>query len=331
MQPALSIIIPVFEAGEYLRPCLDSVLNQSFSDFELILVNDGSTDSSGDVCDEYARLDDRVKVLHQENKGQSAARNRGVDSSSGEYVGFVDNDDLVSPGMFELLVKNARVAHADISACSFIQQDERGDKQPALHDYEKHIFSNSEGMKELLCREKLDIYVWTKVYRKNFLDHHKIRFEVGRNDEDMLFNYLAFTFSEKSIFENSPLYTYTHRVDSASRTLPKKDLDRYLSGTWYRVNRIEAETKQNYPLLHYLAIRQKMVYCIQMIARIVESSSKSDNVYYREVLDFLKRNKREVFRNKKQLGLKYIGIFLLLFLPNKLYLQYKRIKKRLIS
>jgi glycosyltransferase involved in cell wall biosynthesis len=328
MHPSLSIIIPVFQAEKYLRPCIDSVLNQSFPDFELILINDGSMDQSGDICDEYARADARIKVIHQENKGQAAARNRGVDNSSGEYVGFVDNDDLVSRGMFETLVNNAREGEADISACSFAQQDEKGNKQSGTHDHEKYLFSNEEGMKELLSREKLDIYVWTKVYKKNFLDEYRIRFEEGKNDEDMLFNYKAFTFSGGCVFENTPLYTYTHRDNSESRSLPKKDLEKYLSGTWYRVNKIEAETKQNYPSLHYLATRQKMIYCIQMIARIIDSSSNSDNVYYRKVLHFLKRNKREVFRNKKHLGLKYIGIALLLFLPGGLYLQYKRFKNR---
>jgi glycosyltransferase involved in cell wall biosynthesis len=86
MHPSLSIIIPVFQAEKYLRPCIDSVLNQSFPDFELILINDGSMDQSGDICDEYARADARIKVIHQENKGQAAARNRGVDNSSGGYV-----------------------------------------------------------------------------------------------------------------------------------------------------------------------------------------------------------------------------------------------------
>lgn len=331
MQPVLSIIIPVFQAEKYLKPCLDSVLNQTLTDFELILINDGSTDSSGNICDEYAKSDTRIKVIHQGNKGQSAARNRGIKNSTGEYIGFVDNDDLVSSDMFEILVDNAKKANADISACSFIQQDERGTKKPSSHNHEKFIFSNDEGMKELLSREKLDIYVWTKIYKKRFLDQYKIRFEEGKNDEDMLFNYSAFTFSEKCVFENSPLYTYTHRDNSESRSLPKKDLEKYLSGTWYRVNKIEAETKQNYPSLHYLATRQKMIYCIQMIARVVESSSGSDNVYYRDILHFLKSDKRAVFKNKEYLGLKYIGIVLLLFLPDKVYLYYKRLKNRLFG
>lgn len=326
MEPILSIIIPVFQAEDYLQACIDSVLKQAFSDFELILVDDGSTDESRSICDSYAQMDTRVKVIYQENRGQAAARNKGIDNSSGRYIGFMDNDDIISPDMFEILVSNIETTQADISSCSFIQQNEKGEKQHDTHDYKRHIFSNIEGMEQLLSRTKLDIYVWTKIYDRQFIDQHQIRFEDGKNDEDMLFNYLAFTFSKKCIFEDNPLYIYNHRENSASRVFPQEYLEKYLSGTLYRVNKIEAETKENYPSLYYLALRQKIMYCIQMLSRIINSTSKADNIYYKEIMSFLKQNRKEVFRNKKYIGLKYIGIFLLLFLPDNLYLDYKRCK-----
>ncbi|MDD2250511.1 MAG: glycosyltransferase [Tissierellia bacterium] len=329
MQPTLSIIIPVYQAESYLKPCIDSVLEQTFSNFELILINDGSTDRSGEVCEEYAQLDARVKVFHQVNKGQSAARNTGINNSLGRYIGFVDNDDKISPAMFEILIKNIEETQADISACSFIQLNEEGEKQHDKHTYERCVLSNAEGMRELLSRKKLDIYVWTKVYDKRFLDQHEIRFEEGKNDEDMLFNYQAFTFSKKCVFEDNPLYLYNHREKSASRLFPQKYLEKYLSGTMYRVNKIETETKQNYPPLYYLALRQKIIYCIQMVSRIINSSSKSDDVYYKEIMCFFKQHRKDVFGNKKYIGLKYIGIVLLLYLPDNLYMQYKRCKNRL--
>ncbi len=331
MQPTLSIIIPVFQAEQYLKPCINSVLKQTFTDFELILINDGSTDKSRDICEEYAQKDARVKVFHQTNHGQAAARNKGIDNSSGRYIGFMDNDDIILPVMFETLVKNIETTQADISSCSFIQQNEKGEKQHRIHDYKKYILSNFAGMEELLSRTKLDIYVWTKVYNRKFIEQHRIRFEEGKNDEDMLFNYMAFTFSKKCVFEDTPLYIYNHREYSASRIFPQKDLEKYLRGTLYRVNKIETETKQNYPSLHYLALRQKIIYCIQMISKIMHSSLKGDNVYYREIMCFLKNHKKEVFRNKKYIGLKYIGIVLLLFLPDNLYMHYKRLKNRLTS
>lgn len=329
MQPTLSIIIPVFQAEKYLKSCVNSVLKQTFADFELILVNDGSTDKSPDICEEYAQMDARVKIIHQANKGQAAARNRGIDNSAGKYIGFMDNDDIIAPDMFEILVENIEAARADISSCSFIQQNEKGEKQHDVHDYKRYTFSNIEGMEQLLSRTKLDIYVWTKIYDRQFIDQRQIRFEEGKNDEDMLFNYLAFTFSKKCIFEDNPLYIYNHRDNSASRVFPQKDLEKYLRGTLYRVNKIETGTKQNYPSLHYLAVIQKIIYCIQMISKIMNSSLKGDDVYYREIMRFLKSHKKEVFRNKKQIGLRYIGIVLLLFLPDNLYMRYKRLKDRL--
>ena len=329
-QPTLSIIIPVYQAESYLESCIDSVLRQSFKDFELILINDGSTDGSGSICDFYQQKDKKVRVFHQDNRGQSAARNKGIDHSSGRYIGFVDNDDILSPSMFEILIRNMEEVEADISACSFIQKNEVGEEQHNIHDFKKYTLSNIEGMKALLSRDKLDIYVWTKIYDKIFLDQNSIRFEEGKNDEDMLFNYKAFTFSKKSVFEDNPLYLYNHRDHSASRLFPKKCLIKYLSGTLYRVNKIEIETEKNFPSLHYLAIRQKIIYSIQMISNIADSPTLNETaIYYEEIMHFLKHNKKEVFRNKKEIGLRYIGILMLLIMPDNLYIEYKRCKNRL--
>jgi len=326
MPPQLSIIVPVYQAEKYLENCLDSILAQSFTQFELLLIDDGSTDNSGKICDNYSQLDSRVKVIHKKNEGQALARNIGIDSALGQYIGFVDNDDLLKPDMFEVLINNIIQSNSDISSCSFIQKDENGNLTHEKHSYLKHIFSNKEGVKEILSREKLDIYVWTKIYNKDFLDKNNIRFESGKNDEDILFNYQAYTFAQKTVIEDNPLYIYNHRNHSASRTYPKKYLEKYLSGTLYRVNKIESLTEEKYPELAYLAKRQKIIYCIQMLSVIVKSSKKDCNYYYFEIMAFLKRNKKQVFGNKKHLGMKYIGLFILLFLPSKFYFYYRKFK-----
>ena len=107
MNPEISIIVPVYNVEKYLKRCIDSILNQSFTDFELILVDDGSTDNSGEIIDEYAIKDERIKVIHKENGGLSSARNVGIEYSKGNYIAFVDSDDYINKNMYKILYKNA--------------------------------------------------------------------------------------------------------------------------------------------------------------------------------------------------------------------------------
>ncbi len=119
--PEVSVIVPIYNAGEYLTACIDSILNQTFDDFELILVDDGSTDDSGASCDTYAEIDRRVQVIHQENQGQSAARNHAIEQAKGEWLCFVDSDDVVHPQMLERLYCAAIEGQANISMCSAVE------------------------------------------------------------------------------------------------------------------------------------------------------------------------------------------------------------------
>ena len=118
----LSIIIPVYNTEKYLHRCVDSVLQQNMSDYELILVDDGSTDGSGKICDEYKEKDSRVKVIHTQNQGVSKARNTGLELSSGEYIGFVDADDYIDADMYEKLIEASIDSNADVCCCGYLQE-----------------------------------------------------------------------------------------------------------------------------------------------------------------------------------------------------------------
>ena len=119
--PVLSIIVPVYNVEQYLGKCLDSIKNQSFKDFEAILIDDGSTDGSGAICDEYAARDNRFKVIHQENKGVSNARNVGLELAIGQYFGLIDADDQIEPDMYENMISTAKEYMADIVTCDYRQ------------------------------------------------------------------------------------------------------------------------------------------------------------------------------------------------------------------
>lgn len=124
MNDLISIIVPVYNVEKYLNKCIDSIINQTYKNIEIILVDDGSTDNSGKICDEYLLRDSRIKVIHKNNGGLSSARNEGINISSGEYIGFVDSDDWVEPNMYEEMYKKILYSNADIVDCGYWKEYE---------------------------------------------------------------------------------------------------------------------------------------------------------------------------------------------------------------
>lgn len=208
-----SIIVPVYRAENFLNYCVDSILNQSFSDFELILVDDGSNDKSGQICDEYAQKDSRVKVVHKENQGVSAARNTGVLSAKGKYVVFVDSDDYLEPD-YLLEMKKAKEQYPDIDNiwCSMqtVTDYEKSNKTP-------YLFNKDEEYSISSCEKIFDIYEkwlaqmpWNKLFeRQKILDNNLKMREHLSLGEDAIFNfeYLDCT-NQKIMVINKPLYNY---------------------------------------------------------------------------------------------------------------------------
>ena len=212
--PLISVIVPVYKVEPYLRECVDSILNQTFTDFELILVDDGSPDNCPAICDEYAKKDNRVIVIHKENGGLSSARNSGIDyayeKSNSFYIAFVDGDDCVSPLFLEVLIKNCESSGADISMCLF---DHLIDSKLSI--------SPSNQTKNELSRSKYwscglndanYTVVWNKLYKKNIFNI--IRFPVGKICEDELTIHYIIDLSKKIIVTDLQLYHYRIRNDS---------------------------------------------------------------------------------------------------------------------
>lgn len=216
MEKKLSILIPVYNTGEYLRACLDSVLAQTLEEWELILIDDGSRDSSGAICDEYAAKDDRVRVVHKENEGVSVARNLGLSLAQGEYVGFVDSDDRVEPEMFEALYAAARQSGADIAMCDAVTV--YGDGRTEV-DTIPQLPSSGWNAKErwtpdLLMR--IAGVVWRCIYRRELLERHRIRFPEGlRFSEDRIFNLYAMGAANGVAYCKVPYYRQFMRQGSA--------------------------------------------------------------------------------------------------------------------
>ena len=222
-KPLLSIIVPVYDVENYLQKCIDSILAQTFTDFELILVDDGSPDNCPALCDASAAKDARIRVLHQKNGGLSAARNAGLDVARGEWIGFVDSDDYIAPEMYETLYKAVQSTGADLALCDYVKVDETG----ALCTH-THV---AVPQKSLTGRELLQKAYWTTVQIAcNKLYHRTIfaqlRYPVGKLNEDFFVIPEICLNTQKAVVVPDVLYYYVQRGDSImgkSRTLRHYD------------------------------------------------------------------------------------------------------------
>lgn len=330
--PKLSIITPVYNSEQYLGDCISSILEQTFSDFELILINDGSTDGSGQLCDRWAMKDARIRVYHQINMGPAAARNVGIEKAKGEYIGFCDSDDVLLPEYYQVLMSNILKYNADISGVSFISVDEQGNASHTEHTNKIYVFDNEEGFEEFLSRRVLDIHIWTKLYKKRFLDENNIRFDYIKNfklEEDFLFNLKAFCASRCIVFEDKHLYTYLKKETSLSREFYRKNIKSYMHNGLLRIYKIEETTRKEYPHLLYLAKRQSILYMIMMISRASEMRYSQIEPYFSYIMRYLRRNKKQVINDRSYFSMKWIGVWLISTLPPRVYYIYRKWKNKL--
>ena len=210
MNPSVSIIVPVYNAEAALRRCIESILHQTCGDFELLLVDDGSTDSSGAICDEYAAQDTRIRVFHKENGGVSAARNLALDNAAGQYLQFLDSDDWVTPDATRLFLRTAREQNADLVISDFYRVV--GDRVSVKGDIEEtEVLSQSEYAEHMMANPA-DFYygvLWNKLYRRDIVEAHRLRMNEDINwCEDFLFNLEYIRCARRFCALNVPLYYY---------------------------------------------------------------------------------------------------------------------------
>lgn len=207
----ISVIVPIYNVEKYLNRCVESILSQSYTDFELILVDDGSPDKCPELCDEWGKKDERIKVIHKENGGLSSARNAGIEMAKGDYFAFVDSDDFIHPDYLKLLYKALITSNADVAICDFFNFKE-----------EKEVFLKDEEIENIAEFNNYNVFLpndvfkynqqvilevaWNKLYsRKLFND---IRFPLGKIHEDTGTYYKLLSISTKIVFINNILYFY---------------------------------------------------------------------------------------------------------------------------
>ena len=216
-RPLISVIVPIYGVEKYLEQCLDSILNQTYRQLEIILIDDGSPDRCGEICDLYASQDSRIKVIHQSNQGLSAARNAGMDMATGEYISFIDSDDYIAPHFYEKLLEGFKEhPEAKVTACQ-VFKNEDGKITPLICN-RRHQFPTIHT--SLWCQDailgKTYVNVWNKLYQAELLK--EIRFRKGRIVEDVLFMYdfLPICISQQALLLLLPDYLYYYRIRQGS-------------------------------------------------------------------------------------------------------------------
>ena len=281
MTEKITVIVPVYNVENYLNKCLDSLINQTYKNLEIIVINDGSTDNSGEICQGYAQKDNRIVYIEKENGGQSEARNMGLDRMTGSYVTFVDSDDWVELDYVENLYKKITEYQADIAVGNYYSFNE------AEGMYYFHIFGDS-------CYEKVydnvsifeNLYesqemksfalisVWGKLYKADLLKH--LRFDIGKLGEDGYLNQKIYLLAEKTIYLNKGLYAYRQREGSSSRIWTEKWMHALVDAMSERITLL---ANMNYPLEKHLAVYRQM---LEVSIANGQASGLSDTATYKE-------------------------------------------------
>ena len=239
--PEISIIVPVYKVEKYLNRCVESILKQTFSDFELILVDDGSPDNCPRMCDEWAKKDNRIRVIHKENGGAGQARNAGLKNAIGKYIGFVDADDWIAPQMYEELYKMLKLHDdAQIAMCQLVKTSDMHFEKK--NNNKKAEFLDVSGMMKYFFRvngEKSNYSVCNKLLCKDIL--REFKFTEGTISEDVEANYFFYTHSKGMMMSPNVYYYYFVNDEGVTKSaVTKKDLE-YIN-VW---NRVKEEQKNN--------------------------------------------------------------------------------------
>lgn len=211
----ISVIIPVYKVEKYLDRCIRSVVDQSYRNLEIILVDDGSPDQCGKICDEWAEKDKRIKVIHKENGGLSDARNAGLDIATGEYIGFVDSDDYIHPEMYRKMHERAKESNADLIMCNFFRVDELNKMCAFNENVCEDGFIDKRIALKNICKYSSYVAVWNKLYKRHLFQD--IRFPKGKLEEDRFVMPCIYDNCSIIVSVSEKYYYYVQTSDSISR------------------------------------------------------------------------------------------------------------------
>lgn len=292
----ISVIIPIYNVEKYLKRCIESIIKQTYSNLEIILVDDGSPDGCAKICDEYKNKDERIVVIHKKNGGLSDARNAGLKVATGEIISYIDSDDYVDLDMYEKMTKAMEEKNADIVVCGTNIDYEDGHTKVKCEKEEKS-FNREEALIELNSFKSFDMAVWNKLYKREVVD--KIEFPVGKKSEDYFVMYQYFARAKKVVIINQAKYHYFQRSDSISRG--KNVTHDYIEGSKSQKEFFE----KNFPDLNYVGNTAYAFSYIATYNRYIKNELKMTNEmkkeFKKEVRKYLKdiNGNSHISRSKK--------------------------------
>ena len=307
----ISVIVPVYKVEPYLRKCAESIRSQTFSDLEIIFVNDGSPDSCGDICEEYAKKDERVLVIHKENGGLSDARNAGLAHATGDYVIFIDSDDYLAPDMFAYLYTNMQRTKADVSTCMAF--DVYGDRIEAPKYEEEVIVCEAEEFYSYILRgTKVCGEIWNKLFKREIIEG--LAFPKGKLYEDIFFTADFVKNVKVACVGTSPKYYYVHRADSITGKPYRKQLMDIIEGYEKTYQGVCA----SFPNLKQEAQCLRIWARFIVLDKILLESDYKRIPEHKEMISFLKAHRKEIWANphfqmKRKLAVTLLSINLSLY------------------
>lgn len=298
MKDLISIIVPIYNVEKYLKTCLNSIVNQTYRNLEIILVDDGSPDQCGEICDEYAEKDDRIKVIHKENGGLSDARNAGINIASGKYIAFIDSDDYIADNFIQYLYDLCEGKNADMAECQYIEFKEESKNENDLTKKEDYIVDVEQILEMLYSEEDVEristTVVWNKLYKRELFD--TIRFPKGKIHEDEFITYkLYWKMNSKIAITNQKLYYYRNRVDSITgNEFNKKRLD-YIEALQERLEFFKEKDKK----ILYEKTLEKYAYILIKYYFITKKQIPNSQKEQKEIWQKFKRNYKEFTKIEK--------------------------------
>ena len=310
MDLLISIIVPVYNAEEYLDRCLNSIIHQTYKNLEIILINDGSTDKSLDICNRYKMMDSRVKVINQENQGVSCCRNKGINISSGKYIGFVDSDDVIDKDMYRILYDALIKYNCDIACCKYLKFNK---DYKFNYSNQTKCYNRLDSIKLLLQEKEITNFLWDKLFKRELFNN--ISFKNGKIFEDLDIMYKLFDKIDRLVVNDSILYGYYQRNNSYVHSYSYDTL----------VNYIEViDDRYNYLIDRYDVIMEdinyNIIYSIYIIFRIIvlaRNKSWLDDEYVNEEYQRLLKIYNKKYNIK---GIK--NILMIVLIKNKYYFYY---------
>lgn len=289
--PEISVVIPVYKVEKYLDRCVESVVSQSFEDLEIILVDDGSPDNCGAMCDAWAKRDERIRVIHQENGGLSAARNAGTAGATAPYIGYVDSDDYIEPEMYEILYRNMRHTRADISCCGvrdvFANHTETPPHKPM------RVMSVHDALEDIMLNKTMQVSAWCRLYPTELM--RKTPFLEGRIHEDAWIVVDLFSQVERVVMDTRALYNYWHNQGTLSMSAYTPRVMDSVDAWEYNLGRI----RELYPDLEYAALYRCYWWHFDVLDKMVLSDP--DTVPKEDldkVVGYLKEHASEIFADE---------------------------------